>query len=473
MKEKFEMNKFFYNNWKKLGISLGLVFVLVFGATGTVNAVEYIDDGVIQAKEVIDDDAFVSGQNVVVDGTVNGVLFATGEEVLINGTINGDAILLGRTLTVSKTAHINGNLFFGGQIIGVEGNISGSIFGGGMAATLGQTASVGRNFFYGGYSLEMKKGSIVNKDMSTAAYQLLMGGWVGRDVNANVGALQLDGTITRNLNADVSSPSEQSVPMDTFYPQPGVPKTLQPGLRVSDSASIGGKLVYTSPVEQQNAVQSTPVGGITYKTPVPDESKKQAAQHIIPAPLTWGFDRLRSLIVLLIFGALILWLMPRLLSESVNLAQQKPLPAAGIGLLTLIVGFFGSFLAFLIIVCIGAFLSIITLGGLSSTVFGVGLSGMGLVFALFLLLVNYVSKILVAYMAGRWIMEKLNPQYQGTPFLPMLIGIVVYVLLSAIPFIGWIFSFVATLIGLGAMWMLFRNHTQRPASIAVPLPTAG
>lgn len=450
-----------WQHWKQFLIPLGLAGLLIFGTTRQVQAAEIIQTGVVPAKEVIDDDAFVSGQNVVVDGTVNGALFAAGEDVLINGTVNGDAFIAGKTLTISKTAQIHGNLFLGGEILQLEGSVTGSMFAGGMAATLGKTAQVGRNLYYGGYSLEMEKGAAIARDLYSGGYQLLLAGEVGRDVNASVAALQLTGQVAGNLNADVSSSTQGGVPMKTFYPEPGVPDTMQPGLRISPDATVGGKLVYTSPVEQKDTIQSSPAGGVVYQTPVPDQNSQAAAQKSTPGTLAWVMDRIRDLIIYLIFGVLVIWLAPKWLSEGMDMAQQKWPSAAGTGFLALIAGYAGSFLGFLIIFCTGLFLAIVTLGGLSATVFGVGFSGLGLAFALFLLLVNYVSKILAASLAGRLILEKLTANRPANPFLSLVIGVVLFVLVSSIPVIGWIISFLFTITGLGAIWMIFRNHTRK------------
>jgi hypothetical protein len=65
-----KMKTLYKQTWVKILCSLIIVFVLAFGLTGTVNAMEYINSGVIRANDIIDDDAFVTGQNVVVDGTV-------------------------------------------------------------------------------------------------------------------------------------------------------------------------------------------------------------------------------------------------------------------------------------------------------------------------------------------------------------------------------------------------------------------
>ena len=57
-----------------------------------------------------------------------------------------------------------------------------------------------------------------------------------------------------------------------------------PGLRIADSAEIGGSLTYTSPAEQDDAIETKPEGGIYYQTPVPDELDKPEAG---PSNMRW------------------------------------------------------------------------------------------------------------------------------------------------------------------------------------------
>ena len=59
-------------------IALSMVLVLVLSAVGTVSAAEFPKGETIPAGETIEDDVFISGENVVIDGTVNGMLFASG-----------------------------------------------------------------------------------------------------------------------------------------------------------------------------------------------------------------------------------------------------------------------------------------------------------------------------------------------------------------------------------------------------------
>jgi len=56
-------------------LTVTLVFMVVLSAVGTVSAAEFPKGETIPANETIDDDVFISGDNVVIDGIVNGIVF--------------------------------------------------------------------------------------------------------------------------------------------------------------------------------------------------------------------------------------------------------------------------------------------------------------------------------------------------------------------------------------------------------------
>jgi len=119
--------------WKTMLRWTSVLVVLVAIAFGTVRsaqAFEVNEDGVIPDGEVIDDDVLIGGNNVVINGTVNGDVFAFGSIVTLNGVING-------------------SMFAGAQNVVVNGEITGSLFVGASALDLGSEAVVGRNVLFG------------------------------------------------------------------------------------------------------------------------------------------------------------------------------------------------------------------------------------------------------------------------------------------------------------------------------------
>jgi cytoskeletal protein CcmA (bactofilin family) len=468
------MNKWYQSMVIRLAIVLVVVTAMGAVVTRPVQAAEIDDDGQVAKDEVINDDLFLSGDaTVVIDGTVNGMLFTAGNAVEINGTINGDVVAFGSVVTISDTGKVSGNLFTGAQTINLEGEVTGSTFAGSAAMNVKETASVDNNLYYGGYSLATEKGSAIGKDLLVAVYQAIISGDVARDARIAGGAVELNGTIGRNAVFDVEAPGGEKPVM--YMPSnagPALPPAIESGLRIDPAAKIGGKLTYTSPVAQAEAIQAKPTGGVVYLTPVPQQNGNEA-KPVSPAASTaaaWGkglLDLLRNMVTLLLLGAVALWLAPRFYQDTVAQAKTRPLPSAGVGFLSILAGYTGAFLAFLVLIAVVLFFSVVTLGGLSGTVFGVGFFGLGILVTIFTLAMSYGSKLVIALLVGQWVMSKLAPAAPGQRWWGLFIGVAIFAILRAIPFIGWILGLVVTLIGLGAIYFAIMAKRQAPVAAEI------
>ncbi len=466
------------NSSRLLYISLlaSMVFVLVFGITQPVAAFEINNTGRLSRNDVIDDDLFIGGDKVVVDGTVNGLLFAAGNEVIINGTVNGDVFAGAQMITIGEGATINGNLFTGAQTVDVSGKITGSVFTGVMSLVLNENTVIGRNLYFGGYSLEAKQGSVISRDLAAGGYQVILSGDVSRDVKAGVAAFKLDGSIGRNADIQVEKPgtAQGSPYTGPWSPQTGNIKMIDPGLDIGEGASIGGNLVYTSPVDQTSGMQSTPQGTVVFQTPVPSESTtRQPTRNIrfdsvIMKTLS---NMARNFITLMALGALALWLIPLAVKGVSEKFTNKTLPSLGYGFLTYLVGLFGSFFAFLVVVFAAIILGLISFGGLGGVVFWAGSSTLLVAFTVFMTMVLWGTKIIAAFVVGRFILERVFKQDNANLFLSLLIGVVIYVPLRAVPVLGWLVDVFVTIVGLGAMWIYFRERTKPTVNAQLPLPT--
>ncbi len=427
-------------SWVRFLLAMSLTLLLAAGLARSAEAVDVRggDTITIGKDEVVDDDLFLAGNIVVMNGTVSGNLFVAGSQIEVNGTVNGSLFLAGQSLTVN-------------------GKVSGSVFGGSASMRLGPQASVGRNVFYGGFGLTSEPGSTVGRDLLMGGYQAVLGGDIARDLRFGGGALELSGKVGRDVIADVSAPGTDRQAGFTSF-TPGMPAPIAPGLRVSNRARIGGTLTYSSPVEQASAIQSAPAGGVAYKARQ-ERGGAQAQRNVVGE---WIADLLREFMTLLVLGLLAVWQLPALLNHAADKVRARPLPSAGWGLIVLIGGFILAFLAALAIIIAAILLGIITLGGLGWTTAGVGFSALALVFSLFMLLISYGSKLVIAYLVGRLVLLQVAKQYADHKVWPLLLGIVLYVLVASIPLLGGIVGIIATLVGLGALWLLYRER--RPAS---------
>lgn len=459
----------------KVGLVLFLAAGLALISTGPVLAAENPPDGQIPAGTTIDDDVFLNADSVNMDGSVSGSLFAAGNIVTINGTVDGDVIAMASYVVVGSQARIGGNLFAGAQVVEVHGQVEGSIAAGANAIYLKEGAAVIRNAYLGGFAIQTEAGSQIGKDAYLGAYQADLAGSMDRDLHLGGAALDLSGSVGRNAWIEIASPADRlNTPFHPmmFTPQqpglPPMPPEKLPGLRIAPQAKIGGKLTYTSSTEQASAIQSAPADGVVYQTPVPDEAqtaKKQTAIEVRYPVLGWFFKLLRNLVTLMILGALVLWLAPAVLRRVVDFAASKPLPSAGYGALSVLVGYAGAFIAGLVLLLAGILIAVVSLGGLSRTVFGVGFSGLALLTAAFTFLVAYGSKLVVAYLIGDLFVKKVMPQASSPHIWALVIGVVFYAILRSIPFLGWLIGIAVTLIGLGAMWLAYQSR-RAPAPAA-------
>ena len=442
-----------------------------------VSAAEFPKGETIPVNETIDDDVFISGNDVVIDGTVNGILFAGGETVTLNGMVNGDAVLMGETIIVSDSAVVDGNLVITGANITMNGSVSGSVFGGSAAMVLEKNAEVRRNFYYGGFSLTTDEGSVVGKDLLTGNYQSMLSGTIERDLKIGAGAVELNGTVGRNAVIEVGDDQapEESMAWMQFNPTLNhyVPVVIEPGIRVSDSASVDGKLTYRSSINQTNTLEKITSGAVVYQTPVSGVDNiggiNYSSDEVQPfnsnfPNFVWrtaAMNVARNFIKLMALGAIALWLLSKPFKKIVDASYKEPLKAMGWGFVVMAVGFLSALILPLVFIMVGIMIGYISLGSLLYVWFGlVGLTYL-LASSLFFFAVFTLSKLVAAYMFGNWIMKTVFQETEEKVWLNLLIGVLLFVIIRAIPFIGWVAALAAILIGTGAFWLAVTKKTKK------------
>lgn len=471
------MNTFLKTN-KKWMLTISLVMLMVLAGVGTVSAAEFPKGESIPESQTIDDDVFISGDNVVVDGTVNGILLAAGQTVTLNGTVNGDAFLAGETIIVSENAVVDGNLFIGAAEIVLEGTVTGSVFGGSAAMDIGSGVDISRNMFYGGFSLVTDEGSSIGRDLYSGAYQMMLSGTVARDLSVGSTAIELDGSVGRNARIEIGEGDESGQSTEWVGYNPWISKyvdvVLQPGLVVSDSASIEGKTTYINSIDDSSQLDAASVGAVVYQTPVPYTDVrpdiKDYSDEVRPfsdrgfrKTIVWNtaLKVVRSLIKLFVLGALALWLLKKPFEKVIEAGYMEPLKAMGWGFIVIAVAVLAMFIVPLVFVLAGIVVGILSLGSLLYVWFGLLGSILSLAVLLFFFAVFTLSKIVAAYMLGKWLMKVLFKQTEEKIWLDLLVGVFIYVAIRAIPIVGWLAALAATLIGTGAIWLAFTNRKKK------------
>ncbi len=462
-------------------LGLLLAFLLLLGAVSPVQAAEFDDDGIVKAGETVDDDLFLSGETVSMEGEIDGNLLASGQTVTVSGTVKGDAILMASEVIVAPGAVIEGNLFSGASSIKVAGEIGGSIAAGSASLEIQKETSVARNVYYGGFSLSTESGSVVERGLYAALYQAILNGQIDRNVNLAAGAVELGGMVGRDVMIDFGSGpvlgQEANVAPMVFIPNaPQLPPAIDPGLRVANGAQIGGKLTYTSVDNLTSGIQGQPEGGVVFQTPVPpaasEEDTSQPVQPVNVAAipmLGWLLNVIRLFVTLLILGGLAIWLVPSLTRQGAAVIADKPLAALGYGIAVLLIGFGAAFMALGVLIMLTALFSLVGLGGLAKLIFFLGFAALFLAFMLFIAMLVYGSKLLVAYLIGDRVVRLFKAQ-GAKPVWVLVAGIAVFVLVRSVPILGGLFDFLAAIFGLGAGWLLFSEwRRNRKAAPAAPL----
>ncbi len=445
-------------------LAIVLAGVVVFNIPDPVQAATIVHQGTIEG--IIRDDLIVVAKDIVINGTIDGSVLAIGATVTLNGRITGDAFLFGGIIRVSQGSEIYGNLFTAAATVDLGGSVIKNLLGGAQNFLFRGTGSVLENVYFAGFGLTTFEGSEMTQDLTAAASQIVLHGSIKRNVNLSANAVELFGTVGGDMTLDVSAPGDKNFLLQFI---PNMPTIINTGLRIDPGANISGSLKYTSIVEQSTGIQGNLANPAIYRTPVPAETQRKSAELSMSkvastsSTLAWIWTFLRKMITFLLLGALILWVYPRGAKFIKEKLITHPLPSLGIGFLVWLIGVFSIILLPVIYILLGLLFNFISLGGLSFTWFFLIGAVLLLCVIFFIWLTFFGSGLIAAYAFGDWLLERMSPNANGRKFLAMLFGIVLFVLITSAPYIGWLCTIIASVIGLGAIWISYRNarHKKR------------
>ena len=380
---------------KKLGIVLmlltfaGLVFAPVI--RGMILIPTGKDKTVIVAKdEVIDDDLFISGDEVIFEGTVNGDLYAVGGVVTIRGTVNGDVLAAGGNIEISGEIADDVRVA-GGNIRIDEATIGDSVSVVGGNISIDDETTIGGGLVFAG-------GSIVSRAD------------VGRGIVGGGGSVTLEGVVVKDAHVG------------------GEMLTLGSG------AQVGGDLIYTSEREPRLVGEATVSGQIREFKPeglriaqgIDREEVERFGRGIFRG-MQAGF-RVWSYVAALLVGVVMLATIPKHSRGVVETLEKRFLGSLGWG--------------FVVFILAGPALLLALM-----TVVGIPLA---LIFGALYLIDLYVAKLFVGMALGRWLKKVLNQKW--SKYLSFILGLAAFYVLSALPVVGFIVGVVGRLTGLGALF---------------------
>lgn len=323
-----------------------------------------------------------------------------GDTVEISGTVNGDVLIAGGQLLIDGT--INGDLLAAGGTINVSGDVSENIRVAGGQVTI--SGNVGRNLNVVGGSVEVTDSADIAGGVLIAAGNINLYAPVAGDVLVGVGNLTLANNVGGNVEAYVGT------------------------MRVSSNTQVAGDVTYYSEENASIDKGAQISGKITKKLPPSElvETKDKDVEGFN------YFAKTVSFLAALIVGLILIKLFPNFMKGASDLLTKTWLKSTGVGLLILI------------------FVPIITLIMLI-TIVGIPLA---LIIGFLYLITLYLAKIFVAYTVGLTF-------YKGDTnrlYLPFILTLLIYYVVTSIPFIGGLVSIVAHLAGIGVLYLSCRDY---------------
>lgn len=333
------------------------------------------------------------------DKVIKSDYFAAGESVTLDGTVNGDAYLIGGKITVNGT--VKGDLIVGGGDLNLRGKVEGNIRAVGGQIII--TSLVGKNVTVAGGTVNLSDTAKIGGNLVAGAGNMNLYSEVTGDLTAGAGQLTIGNKIGNEVNVGVGN------------------------LTIASTASVLGNVNYWSK-EDARVETGSQISGQISKFMPKELPAKTSGENL--GKFFAGFFavyKLLSILSAFIIGIIFIKLAPVYTQNTINLISEKPLQTLGVGFLGLAVS--PVLIITLLITVIGIPLSLILL-------------------ASFFILI-YLSKIIVAIFIGQKVVNYLKRQTNLV--WALILGLFAYLVLTSIPILGALVTFIAIIFGLGAL----------------------
>jgi hypothetical protein len=428
-------------------ISVLLLAVVVTGALA--NEVMQATTCHVPAGRVIAGDLYVVCQDLTIDGQVEGALIGLAMTARISGKVDDDIYLVARNLTIDGT--------LGDDVVALAGVLS---------LEAGGDWQDGRLIAVAAHAV-VQSGVQIPDGLTMVAYQLLMDGVVARDLLFAGEALTIGGQVDGEVNARTAGLELASTPMmSVLMPLLLNVPAAAPGLRVTDGATVGGDVAYTSTTE--GWIGGDIGGDVRYTQAVnpPTIEEFVAESSRIDALRAYFTQVAQEMVVLTLVGAVLLWLSPRLLLRPIELTGER----VGLNMALGAGAIFLSVPAFVLVLVLGVLGLVLLLGVIRLDVLTVAFgSAWGVVTlgggGLFYFVVVYIARVVTASALGSWLINRITQADLSIRqrILSITVGGGLIALLAALYPFGWVFNLISVVIGLGALGRALHRALHPPA----------
>lgn len=355
-----------------------------------------------------------------------------GSVVVVSEPIQDDVYISGGT--VQSGASVDGDMAIVGGTVTVTGPVTGSVLAAGGTLTFGGT--IGRNLRAAGGTVNITSRIASDAVVAGGTIDIAHNAEIGRDLVLTAGTMQVSGMVQRNAFMS----GRRVFISGTIL---GNTDVRASSLVLLPTASLRGRLRYTADAAADIQPGAQVIGGVARLS---SPATQRAASSFQRPYLRLVVGVLETL-WLLTLGLVAVALAPRRLASVAGQIRRQFAMSLLVGLVLLVVVPVAAI--FLLATVVGIPLSVVTMLLYVSTLYP------GMIFT------------------AAWLGESITGGWQRkatratSPYLIVTAGVLVLVILFALPWLGWIFRFLAMLVGFGAFWAtLWNARHQSPAPAA-------
>jgi len=357
------------------------------------------DKLVIPAGEVVNDDLYLFGSMITVDGSVNGDIIAFADIIVVNGPVKGN---------------FNG----AANYITIKGQVSDSVRV--AASTIDIDSSVGGDLVAAASQVDITPGGAVGRDLLSAVGTVRVDGPVGKDIRGSAGDLIINSSVGGNIDVECRD------------------------IKLEPAASIAGYLTYRSENKASQAEGAVVKGQTTHVSPPPQPSGESTGRMVGWALSAIVIFAVILLIIIAVFkyiaalltGIIFILIARKYIPGLIETLKSKPWHCLGYGAL------------FLFLVPIAVVIAFVLVIGIP-----LGLAGL----ALYILAV-YLGHIFTGLFVGKWMLRQSADTTAPGPLIGALaLGLLAVYIVSIIPFVGSLCDLAAILFGLGAILIFIKT----------------
>lgn len=268
-----------------------LIFLLVFSANaGFTMVLRSGDSIIIESDEVINEDLYLAGGNIIVEGTVNGDLWVAGKKVTIRGRVKNSVIAFANQVVV--LGDVGHGVKACGKSIKIEGNVGGDLVLAGEEINIDSSATIQGDILFG-------------------ARAVFIDGPIGRNILGGGSEITINSGVMGDVRLGVKN------------------------LILTNGAHIGGDLTYFSDNEASISSGAMIDGVTTHRLPEYPGYKDKLKKIFPFVLLARTVRKAIGFFMALIVGLIFILLTPKWMESMINSLQKKPGPSAGWGALIL------------------------------------------------------------------------------------------------------------------------------------------